>query len=271
MDEKVYCYYLNDISKLSQLIVSYESLKKTNPRYRTCCLLGNEADTKKINDFLIGLGIQTLIGDLPLYDTTYKRGSITSIFYCLGKLAILKYLQFSKVVLIDADTLVKHNIDDLFDYPSGSMADHMVSNQSNGGIIVIEPNLDVFNTLLDVLDTDRAVGKFRYRFDQEFLSDYFKYGTNMELHIDNTYNMIINNIDRYIKMVSVDFDSVKIFHFGCIPNKYEDCTDLSVFNYSKEVENIIIDYFNYFDSVINVYKEKYPYIPLFNTAYNYKK
>ena len=51
-----YVYYFSDSSKLSEFIVSYESLKATHPKYPIYCVLGEACINQKFVDFLTSIG-----------------------------------------------------------------------------------------------------------------------------------------------------------------------------------------------------------------------
>ena len=56
-----YVYYFSDSSKLSEFIVSYESLKATHPKYPIYCMLGEACIYQKFVEFLASLGVGYLI------------------------------------------------------------------------------------------------------------------------------------------------------------------------------------------------------------------
>ena len=58
-----YVYYFSDSSKLSEFIVSYESLKATHPKYPIYCVLGEACINQKFVDFLTSIGVGFLICD----------------------------------------------------------------------------------------------------------------------------------------------------------------------------------------------------------------
>ena len=69
--------------------------------------------------------------------------------------------------------------------------------------------------------------------------------------------------------VSFDISDIKILHFNGCGENMEDRSEQELNNYyNKYSVKLIIDYLNYFDDVINKYKEKHPYLPTVNTVYN---
>ena len=59
---------------------------------------------------------------------------------------------------IDADTYIIKNIDELFDYPDMSMSAHHADMEgiSNGGVLVIEPRVGMYEQALDFLEISCA-------------------------------------------------------------------------------------------------------------------
>ena len=84
-----YVYYFSDSSKLSEFIVSYESLKATHPKYPVYCMLGEACINQKFVDFLTSIGVGFLICDTPCSIATRNSSGIrTSTFDVAGKMDI---------------------------------------------------------------------------------------------------------------------------------------------------------------------------------------
>ncbi len=77
---------------------------------------------------------------------------------------------FAKLVLLDADTIVLQNIDDLFERPSIAAApDFLLPDRFNSGVMVIEPDAGTFARMMDALATaDSYDGG-----DQGFLNTFY--------------------------------------------------------------------------------------------------
>jgi len=91
------------------------------------------------------------------------------------KLRLWELERFETVVFLDADTLVIHNIDKLFDYPEFSAAPNLYESLSdfhrlNSGVFVAKPNRQTFDAMLTALDQPDV---FWSRTDQTFLQTYF--------------------------------------------------------------------------------------------------
>ncbi len=68
------------------------------------------------------------------------------------KLRAWEVTEFDKLVLLDADTIVLQNIDDLFSRPNMSAApDFLLPDRFNSGVMVIEPSRETFGRMLEAL------------------------------------------------------------------------------------------------------------------------
>eukprot|EP00923_Selenidium_pygospionis_P016042 GHVN01028098.1.p1 GENE.GHVN01028098.1~~GHVN01028098.1.p1 ORF type:complete len:142 (+),score=9.31 GHVN01028098.1:300-725(+) len=66
------------------------------------------------------------------------------------KLTVWNLTQFKKVVYIDADCLVTTNIDELFERPAPAFApDVFPPDHFNAGVMVLEPDSNVFNKMIE--------------------------------------------------------------------------------------------------------------------------
>jgi hypothetical protein len=68
------------------------------------------------------------------------------------KLRAWDLVEYDKVVLLDADTIVLKNVDDLFDRPSFAAApDFLMPDRFNSGVMVIEPSRGTFERMMKAL------------------------------------------------------------------------------------------------------------------------
>lgn len=276
-----YVYYFGDTEKLSEFLVSYESLKATNPKYQICCLCGGTTINKKMFNFLREIGINPLICDFAQsYATKQPNGNRISCLDVAGKIDIFKYEDFDKVVLIDTDTYVKKNIDELFELPDGSMATHHdclseTRGSGNSGVVVLKPNLNTWYKFYESIRQGYITGNMEYDNDQTFLIKHYDFDNNPQLHLNYMYNTIFRLINEYKENPLFDIDSVKIFHFTRVDNndKINNVSEKHFFNNRWDsldyelTDKLFDEYITFYDKVINEYKEKYPYIALANTVY----
>ena len=274
-----YVYYFSDSSKLSEFIVSYESLKATHPKYPIYCMLGEACINQKFVDFLTSIGVGFLICDTPCSIATRNSSGIrTSTFDVAGKMDIFLHTQFDKIVCIDTDTYINKNIDELFNAPDGSMATHHDEMDAKGGgcnsgVLVIKPSVDTWNKLYQAIKNGFISNKFEFKNDQDFLNYIYNYDNNPHLKLNYMYNLIFRLANEYIKNPLFDILSVKIWHM-CTPivQKLEDVSTARCFTNRNNLQDysltdeIFNKYTEFYNEVINKYKKLYPYLPLANTV-----
>ncbi|GFQ04513.1 galactinol synthase 2 [Phtheirospermum japonicum] len=156
--------------------------------------------------------------------------------YC--KLRLWEFVEYEKLVYLDADIQVFDNIDNLFDLPSGSVygvmdclcemrgrpcADKVqwpaeLGNEPpfyfNGGMFVFEPNLDTYDNLLSTLQLTPPT----HFAEQDFLNYFFKKNSKP---IPPVYNLLVAMLWRHPEFV--ELERVKVVHYcvaGSKPWKY---------------------------------------------------
>jgi len=128
------------------------------------------------------------------------------------KMHCWRLVQFAKCVFLDADTLVLHNVDELFEREEFSAAtDVGWPDCFNSGVFVFVPSLDTYSKLLDF-----AVHKGSFDGgDQGLLNMYFSDWCTAESsrRLPFIYNMTTNVSYSYAPAFKQFFDNVKIVHF----------------------------------------------------------
>ena len=146
--------------------------------------------------------------------------------YTFDKLLVFELTQFDKIVFIDADMMVMHNLDHLFELPHMSATNAGYSfpgNESdidlNSGLMVIEPQPEVVNTMLSTIP---AIMARKSAFgDQDVLQEYYgDWISKPELNFGERYNVYANHLDYYINNLGYHFSSdtndpknIAIVHF----------------------------------------------------------
>jgi len=104
------------------------------------------------------------------------------------KLRAWQLTDFDKVVLLDADTIVMKNVDDLFDRPELSAGpDFFLPDRFNSGVMVIEPSEATFDRMEEALGQEASYDGG----DQGFLNLFFDgwYAKPVEHRLPVGYNM----------------------------------------------------------------------------------
>lgn len=104
------------------------------------------------------------------------------------KLRAWQLTEFDKVVLLDADTLLLHNVDELFERPDLSAApDWLLPDCFNSGVMVLSPSADTFARMTATLATTPTYDGGDQGFLNSFYPDWFKWPVEHRLPIG--YNM----------------------------------------------------------------------------------
>jgi alpha-N-acetylglucosamine transferase len=104
------------------------------------------------------------------------------------KLRAWQLVEFDKVVLLDADTIVLQNIDDLFARPEIAAApDFFLPDRFSSGVMVLEPRQATFDRMVQALSTAESYDGG----DQGFLNGFFEswYAMPVAHRLPIGYNM----------------------------------------------------------------------------------
>lgn len=119
------------------VLILNKSLQNVKSKYPlTVCLTNDIVDNKIIN-ILTQENINYLIVRKLQYKNNSEKGTILNT---ASKIHIFNFKQFDKIVYIDADTLVLKNIDNLFNYPNGSIVMWPESDLGMSGLFVFTPH-----------------------------------------------------------------------------------------------------------------------------------
>lgn len=133
------------------------------------------------------------------------------------KLALFDLTEYDKLVYLDADMLIKENIDSLFDQPhlTSVCAGHQYpGNESwktlNSGLMVIEPQEGLVEKLVHQIDVVKYE-KNGYG-DQDVIHDtYPEWPNQLDLHLSEEYNLFIGYEAYYLSHHFID--KAKVIHF----------------------------------------------------------
>ncbi len=104
------------------------------------------------------------------------------------KLQAFSFSDLDKVVLLDADTIVLDNVDDLFERPALAAApDFLLPDHFNSGVMVIEPKQETFDRMMETLFASESYDGG----DQGFLNTFYPdwYASAPEHRLPAGYNM----------------------------------------------------------------------------------
>lgn len=133
------------------------------------------------------------------------------------KLALFGLTEYDKLVYLDADMLIKENIDSLFEQPhltSVCAGQQYPGNENwktlNSGLMVIEPQVGLVEKLVNNVDISKHE-KDGYG-DQDVIHDtYPEWPRQLGLHLSEEYNLFIGYEAYYLSNNLID--KAKVIHF----------------------------------------------------------
>lgn len=200
---------LSNDSYLKGVVALKRALHAVSSKYPLFCVLSTSVDNgcKKC---LEEQGIQCIRLNQSSVDLPNQDGDNFSHWsYTFDKLQIWGLQQFEKIVFLDSDMLILRNIDGLFDCKPFSAVPAGYSSclredwlYLNSGLMVIEPDVEVLNSLL--LMAPKVIQEFRERGDSVGDQDVIKrfcvdWNKKTELHLDEGYNLFADYLTYYIK------------------------------------------------------------------------
>lgn len=157
---------------LDGCLVLNENLKHINSQYELLCLINESIDeeTRKMLDYF---KIEYKETKKINYDVDYEGHLQPYYKNTFNKLSIFNLTEYEKIVYLDLDLLILENIDNLFDYDSIAMAkDYPFSHLYNSGVMVIEPNKDDYDNLMELMK-EKIINQIQLG-DQDIINEYFK-------------------------------------------------------------------------------------------------
>lgn len=219
LNRKAYVTLLSDVNYYDGVIVLKRSLQAVNAQYPLYCALSksipNFIENKLLNE---GIKVLRLIDHIDISDHLTDNNNHWSKTF--DKLLIWGFVQFEKIVFLDSDLLILNNIDSLFNYESFSgvcAGKSYPGNENwkgiNSGVMVIVPDLNVKQALLDLIPKtiDECQKNHRLIGDQDVLQLYLtdRWDNELSLQIDEGYNIFADFLNYYIKELGYSWDKTK--------------------------------------------------------------
>lgn len=138
------------------------------------------------------------------------------------KLKVMSLTQFKKVILIDCDVLVLKNMDELFRRKSMSATSAGVcvhpdwKGQFTSGLVVIEPNLELYHKLVAAIGptAKRLHAAGRRTGDQDVVQSVFpEWDKHQDLLIHEKYNVIWYAIPDFCRCYELETQDIYMVHF----------------------------------------------------------
>ena len=186
MKKYAYVCVLSTDNYLDGALILNENLRELNSKYELLCVVNDRLSEESIKA-LHRFGIKTK--NTRAIKTNMGIGRWN---YTFDKLNIFSLVEYDKIVFLDLDLLILENIDHLFEWDSIAAGLDMPwhDDEFNSGVMVIEPNMDLYNDMIEKL----YATKYNYTGDQDFLNDYFgknfialplKYNLMRTLYLDS--------------------------------------------------------------------------------------
>ena len=195
------------------VLVLFESLKRTNPKYNEYVVLVNETIGEDIKNDLISRGYKVVTKNKinAPHITNEKYSHWSNSF---DKFNIFDLTEYDKVVYLDSDMYVCSNIDELFDMKnmSATIAGKTYYDDwtnLNSGLMVVEPKEGVLEDLKDLLKNWKSTSHVG---DQDIIGYYYDW-ENKDLIISEKYNMFSYLIENYIKDSLFTNEDFKVIHY----------------------------------------------------------
>ena len=207
-----YVTVLSTNSYFEGVLVLFESLKLTNPKYDTFVVLVNDEIDKKNIDELIKRDYEVI--KKPKINVDVNNKNFKYWANTFDKINVFGLYQFDKIVYLDSDMYIKNNIDELFLLPhmSGAIAGKGVYKEWDGinsGLMVIVPEKDLDKKILNVL--------YEHKFDKDIgdqdLIEYYYNWKDQNLAISEKYNLFYNFSDYYINLLNYKVEDISVIHF----------------------------------------------------------
>lgn len=216
MDKKYsYITLLTNDSYSYGVVLLVDSMQKVNTQYPLLVLVTKNVSLATL-ELLNQLQVKyEVIDTIQLPDHIYEHNRqinppLASTWKnCLTKFHIFNKTEFDKVVFLDADILILKNLDHLFEKPDMTCAlDGEYFNlwpdwpHFNSGCMVIEPNKDKFDNILNYVNNLKTEELPNYVIaDQEILNLYYSDWVNkIDLHLNKFYNVFAPYVqDEQIK------------------------------------------------------------------------
>ena len=242
------------------VIVLFESLKRTQPKYQNFIVVINEKISDSVKYKLIKKGYQLIEKESIDASNYVKNNNFQYWINTFDKLNVFELVEFEKIIYLDSDLYINKNIDELFELPNMSA---VISGKGyvkeweemNSGVIVIEPKHGLTEKMIQILKNekfDKNIG------DQDIINRYFDW-KNKNLAISEIYNMYYNFVDYYVKYLNYNLEDFKIIHFIGQQKPWmmsEDEIQSYRVSTMRDEKNSELYYFNKYIDILNEIRDK---------------
>ncbi len=207
-----FCTFITDQSLISPAIVLAQSLRATGTLHDIILMVETNNSTLRSDHPLLRRFFDAII------ETTHIPNPYKVVRF--NKFTAWLLTQYDKVVYMDVDTLVLHNVDDLFDRPELSAApDIYYAEKFNSGVMVLKPSQEKFKMLKARVHEVKSYNKGDQGFLNAFFSDWY---SSTEKRLPMAYNAMVFFPETYNAPSWFDRENlpellghpIKIVHFA---------------------------------------------------------
>ena len=187
MEKYAYATLLSSNGYIAGIIGLKYSLEKSKCKYPLVVIVTDDISQKNI-DFLEQQGVIVKLVKKQLFENTDSNKT------CINKIYAFGLSEWEKILFLDADCIVIHNIDFLFNYkpPIFSIALDVETSYKRGyiwgGAFLIEPSVETEEYLFSIAQNYLTI--------EEILNDYFQ---NFDFWIFNANFLIIHDYNQTSK------------------------------------------------------------------------
>lgn len=199
-NKKAFITLLSSKDYWMSAVILNESLKKTNSKYNLIVAVTEDILDTEIIEILDKYHILYVV--IPVFkysDITIesaKQKGFDTVLNTASKICIFDLNYFDKLVYLDSDSVILDNIDDLMDFPDGSM---LYDDDPFSGLFVFNPKnhcTEMYKTILS----------HSMHFDGDMFSNlWFHVKDNLDYRIDLSYFYPINRQNNNTKIKAVHF------------------------------------------------------------------
>ncbi len=156
------------------------------------------------------LPIEPIECPTPERDMLYPRFAKT-----FTKLRAFGLENLDKIVLLDADTIVLRNIDELFERPSFAAApDFFLPDRFNSGVMVVEPSPSLFSRMMEALASKGSYDGGDQGFLNEFVPHWYSLPVDHRLPAGfNMHHFVFQFLMGHECLKQKVLSEVRILHF----------------------------------------------------------
>lgn len=229
-NQNAYVTLLSSIDYLPGLLVLNESLRTSGSTYPFIVLVPKDIASEKLKQVLrekqFIIKIIERINYNSQINNNYKNQTVLNT---ASKIEIFSLTEWEKLVYIDIDTLICKNIDELFNYPDGSMIKYTTDDQGFSGLFVFKPRNHDYSLYYYLITT-------YYGFDGDILGKlWYPVKSNPAYQIP----------DYYLHTPKQFSNKTKVVHFVNQPKPWENYNNNDdIFYQNTILKDLYLKYLN---------------------------